>query len=149
MKHHLNKLEELIKKTESKYLLCSGVCRICVRKCNLLLDHQQSCDCCTTHSCKLRCMLTAECVSSSEDRKCIEMFGHQGDHRCSEGNHRCQEKCSIIKCNYMCTKDSNHDEIPDDIVSQDHNCGNKHQCSEPCTADGCTKLCSLKCDDKH
>lgn len=78
------------------------------------------------------CEITDSCKENNY--LCVEVFGHEGDHRCGEGNHKCASLCSVPECAFLCNKESNH-------LDEEHNCGNKHPCKEGCFNSFCTRSC--------
>lgn len=79
------------------------------------------------------CKKTEECAKSSN--LCVGVFGHDEEHRCGEGNHKCSTNCEKPGCKYLCSYDAGH------ASSDPHDCGNKHPCSEKCEDESCFKTC--------
>ena len=45
-------------------------------------------------------MKTEECKTSKN--LCIGVFGHDNEHMCGEGNHKCSFRCEKSDCRYLC-----------------------------------------------
>lgn len=120
---------------------CEKTCRSCARFCALRLNHKNNCNCETSHVCMAVCNKSEECESNGFI--CVEVYGHLGDHRCNEGNHKCSNKCEIENCMYLCSGEAGH---PPEVA---HNCGNKHPCSHRCEDSYCTRTCQFDLTFEH
>lgn len=80
-----------------------------------------------------KCTIAAECERGGN--LCVEKFGHEGHHRCSIGNHKCQTRCQIESCKFICSLNFDHS------IKENHNCGNKHPCPKNCEDLACGRTC--------
>jgi len=137
------KLKNILNTVFEENRNCQKTCRKCARICVKKLNHTNNCDCETLHTCEIQCTLTPECVKGSY--LCVNVFGHDGDHRCSQGSHKCNSPCDMTKCGctYTCSLEAGHPE------SVPHNCQNKHPCNERCTDDKCTRTCQFDLTNEH
>ena len=97
------------------------------------LYHHKDCDCETDHICNALCKIDKSCIKGKF--LCADIYGHENDHKCNKGNHKCSQICEIPDCGLICSAASGHSEY------DGHNCGNKHLCDHKCEDDYCTRIC--------
>ena len=110
--NNLSKLTSVLSSFSNKIKFCTKKCRKCDRICQSYLNHIGDCDCKTDHRCEANCLRSVECKNNKY--LCLEMFGHEGEHRCGEGRHMCDHSCDIeegkFKCINLCGYESGHKE---------------------------------------
>ena len=125
---NLSKLNSVLSMFCNSIKFCSKICRKCERICESFLNHGGDCDCKTGHRCEGICDRTEECIQNKYI--CLEVYGHEGAHRCNEGRHMCDHFCDIgdehVKCANLCGYEAGHKE------PANHNCKNSHPCSQKC-----------------
>jgi len=140
---YIFKLRNLLNTFLEENRNCQKTCRKCARICVKKLNHTNNCDCETSHTCEMQCTLTPNCEKRSY--LCVNVFGHDGDHKCNQGNHKCESPCDMAKCGcgYTCSYEAGH---PDTVA---HNCQNRHPCNERCTDEKCTRTCQFDLTHEH